>query len=107
MNINIENRRKIYKARRFGDENNYRALYRFSRENVEWLADHFLPDYDERRGGALNKIMQMQAFLRYIGDPGFQVSFSSINRIIAYILKRPVEFSNEKRRHSEYYNYFK
>ncbi len=71
---NGENRRKIYKERRFGDENNYRALYRFSRENVEWLAEYFLPDYYERRGGALNKIMQMQAFLRYVGDPGFQVS---------------------------------
>lgn len=69
-----ENRaQKIYKRRKIGDDNNFRQLYRFSRENVNYLADYFLPQYMETRGGALSNVEKMRTFLRYVGDPGFQV----------------------------------
>lgn len=65
--------RKIYKIRRAGDHNNFRQLYRFSRENVSYLAACFLPEYFETRGRALSNDEKMKTFLRYAGDPGFQV----------------------------------
>lgn len=64
---------KVYKARRTFSDQNYRSLYRFSRVNVEFLANSFLEPYEETRGGALTNIEKMQTFLRYVGDPGFQV----------------------------------
>lgn len=73
MNV-IERHRKTYKIRREGDFDNFKAMYRFSEQNVEWLAEHFLgPDTGERRGGALTNSQKMRTFLRYVGDPGFQV----------------------------------
>lgn len=71
-----ENRaRKIYMPRRVQDDYCYKAMYRFRRENVEYLAQRFLPVVDDFRGGALSHVQQMETFLRYIGDPGFQVIF--------------------------------
>ncbi|XP_046685727.1 putative nuclease HARBI1 [Homalodisca vitripennis] len=64
--------RKIYKVRRESREDDYRSLYRFSRESVLWLTDHFLGEDEERRGGALTNVNRMKVFLRYLGDPGFQ-----------------------------------
>lgn len=81
MFINLNARKtKRYKERRPGDDENYRQLYRFSRENVEWMASHFLPENHETRGDALTNVQKMQSFLRYIGDPGFQVSRSAPSR---------------------------
>lgn len=68
----VERRRKIYKVRRQSDFRNYKELYRFERQNVQWLAQHFLGVTHERRGGALNSEQKIEIFLRYIGDPGFQ-----------------------------------
>lgn len=76
MNVerNSHRKKKNYKERRYGEEDNFKALFRFSRENVNWLSEHFLGvDLGERRGGALTNVQKMQTFLRYIGDPGFQV----------------------------------
>lgn len=75
MFINISTRkRKIYSFRRFGDTgDNFKSLYRFEYENVQWISNHFLPDDTETRGGAIPKVEKMKTFLRYIGDPGFQV----------------------------------
>lgn len=64
---------KIYKLRRTADENNYRKLYRFTPENVQYLVEKFMPEYYETRGGALSNTEKMRTFLRYVGDPGFQV----------------------------------
>lgn len=64
---------KVYKNRRAGDDQNYRQLYRFTRENVELLSNYFFPANEETRGGALSNTHKMQTFLRYMGDPGFQV----------------------------------
>ncbi|XP_055523197.1 uncharacterized protein LOC129717348 [Wyeomyia smithii] len=64
---------KSYLTRRESNENNFKSLYRFTREHVDFLAKTFLDDYNEIRGGALNNVQKMKCFLRYIGDPGFQV----------------------------------
>jgi hypothetical protein len=72
MNLNIPLARKIYKIRRETDMRNCKALYRFNSENVDWLADHFLPKRHETRCGALSNKNRMRIFLRYLGDPGFQ-----------------------------------
>lgn len=65
--------RKIYNVRRESRNVDYRSLYRFEKENVEWIAEHFLGDGEETRGGSLSNLNRMKVFLRYIGDPGFQV----------------------------------
>ncbi|XP_018565377.1 putative nuclease HARBI1 [Anoplophora glabripennis] len=68
----IARARKYYKVRRDSRDTDYRILYRFNRNNVEWLAQHFLGDEFENRGGALTTTEKMRIFLRYVGDPGFQ-----------------------------------
>jgi nuclease HARBI1 len=50
----------------------YHLLFRFSRDHVKWLADHFLIDSIETRGGALKPMQKMEATLRYFANPGFQ-----------------------------------
>lgn len=63
--------RKVYKERRPNpDIKDFVALYRFRPENVHWLADHFLGDYQETRGGALGSFEKMKIFLRFVADPG-------------------------------------
>ncbi|XP_058840786.1 putative nuclease HARBI1 [Topomyia yanbarensis] len=66
-------RRKIYRTRRSNELDSFKHLYRFTENNVEWLAAHFLGSSHETRGGALSNFQKMQIFLRYVGDPGFQV----------------------------------
>lgn len=77
LNGDDENHRerpaKNYKARRTVGDDNYRKLFRFSREGVAFLVDNFLPPQYETRGGALNNVQKMETFLRYMSDPGFQV----------------------------------
>nr|CAI5845455.1 unnamed protein product [Callosobruchus analis] len=54
-------------------DEDYHSLYRFPRSNVEWLAEHFLEDTAETRGGALNSREKTQIFFRLLSDPGFQI----------------------------------
>lgn len=72
-NLNANRQGKIYKTRRTLVESNFKDLYRFNSENVDFLVHEFLPDYSETRGGAVSNVEKMKSFLRYIGDPGFQV----------------------------------
>lgn len=65
--------KKMYLNRREGCETNFKSLYRFTPEHVDFLAETFLDDYSETRGGALSNVQKMKCFLRYVGDPGFQV----------------------------------
>jgi len=65
-------RRRRYKLRRECDPEEFRTLYRLNSENVDWLAEHFIRDVNETRGGALSARQQIMIFLRYIADPGFQ-----------------------------------
>jgi hypothetical protein len=72
--LNLIHKKKIYKTRRTcTDTADYRSLYRFDRENVKWLANHFIGQTSETRGGKLTPVHQMQVFLRYMADPGFQI----------------------------------
>jgi hypothetical protein len=64
---------KIYKPRAEIRVEDYRSLFRFNEDNVQWIADHFLGKNTETRGGALTPEIKMQIFLRYVADPGFQV----------------------------------
>lgn len=67
---------KVYRARRSSAKSNFRTLYRFNRENFDFVVRSFLSDdvYDTR-GGGLTPAQKMKVFLRYIGDPGFQVEY--------------------------------
>ena len=47
---------KIYADRRDEHVHDYKHLFRFSRENVQWLAGHFLGPDEETRGGALSPV---------------------------------------------------
>lgn len=79
--------KKIYKVRRDAVEKNFRQLYRFTPENVQALLNYFMPQSEETRGGALTSEQSMKAFLRYIGDPGFQVIGLCKNREYSEIYK--------------------
>ncbi|XP_037956632.1 putative nuclease HARBI1 [Teleopsis dalmanni] len=49
-----------------------KTLYRFSKENIQWLVDYFLPSTSETRGGGLDGFTKMCTYLRFLADPGFQ-----------------------------------
>lgn len=69
----IRRPKKLYRARRNSDDSNFRSLYRFDRENFNFLVRIFFPDdVHDRRGGGLSNAQKMKIFLRYVGDPGFQ-----------------------------------
>ena len=63
---------KFYNVRNKCQNEDFRKLYRFNRKNVEWLANYFLKDTGEKRGGALPPVDKMKIFLRVVSDPGFQ-----------------------------------
>lgn len=71
---NLIPRGKQYKERREHlDSKNFKSLYCFSKVNVDWLNQYlFGPEKVETRGGAIKNIVKLKAFLRLIGDPGFQ-----------------------------------
>ena len=73
MMVVPERKRKLYRRRRDSDVTDYKDLYRFKKQNVEWLVQNFLTESTETRGGALSNDDKMRIFLRCIGDPGFQV----------------------------------
>lgn len=90
---------KVYTPRKSCRPAFYRRFYRFDEQNVEWLADHFLEDSGETRGGALTVKTQMETFLRYISDPGFQlgvaedvgISQPTVSRTFHAVLDKIVE----------------
>ncbi|KAK7871143.1 hypothetical protein R5R35_013361 [Gryllus longicercus] len=94
---------KVYRERRMTEERSYKTLYRFHAENVQWLANYFLGEYNETRGGAVNNETKMRIFLRYLADPGFQIRVaedigvdqSTISKTFSYVLNRIVEKRNE------------
>ena len=69
---------------------------RFSAENVTWLADYFLNDCTETRGGALSPKMKMKIFLRCLANPGFQsgiaeelgVHQSTVSKVVTFVTTR-------------------
>lgn len=69
---------KIYRPRRGSYNKNFKDLYRFNQQNIDFLVNTFMDINHETRGGALNNRQKIKTFLRYIGDPGFQVIFIEI-----------------------------
>ena len=48
----VRERPKLYRSRINREEiapETYRKLFRFDKENVEWLAHRFIPEHDEKR----------------------------------------------------------
>lgn len=93
MFMPVEEQVKVYKARINRDEINattYRTLFRFNKENVEWLAQSFLPENYETRGGRLSPVAQMETTLAYLADPGYQTSVAQIMGITQPTVSRYV-----------------
>ena len=67
---------KIYNARRSGYFHDYKRLFCFTEENVMWIVENVLLVNDELETGegALSTKQRLEAFLRYVADPGFQVA---------------------------------
>jgi hypothetical protein len=91
MNVRSQ---KYYPERITSRSEDYHNLYRFREENVNWLAEHFLGQNNETRGGALSTKKQMQIFLRFLSDPGFQIGIgkeedvhrSTVSKILSFVL---------------------
>ncbi|KAJ3658940.1 hypothetical protein Zmor_010652 [Zophobas morio] len=87
---------KHYKERRETNIGDYKTLYRFSAENVTWLADYFLNDCTETRGGALSPKMKIKIFLRCLVNTGFQsgiaeelgVHQSTVSKVVTFVTTR-------------------
>lgn len=101
-NENIR-KKKYYKPRNWGTDQDFYSLYRFSRENVEYLAEYFLDGDEETRGGALSNADRMRVCLRYMADPGFQIGVaedvgihqSTVCKIVWQVCRKIVEKSGE------------
>lgn len=95
-------RQKCYKLRRCAASEHYKSLYRFTEENVQWIASHFLEETQERRGGALSSEMKMKIFLRYMADPGFQsgiaeemgIHQTTVSKTVISVSKKIMEKAN-------------
>ena len=69
----VREKPKLYRSRINREEiapETYRKLFRFDKENVEWLSHRFIPEHDEKRGGCLTTVESMEATLHYLADPG-------------------------------------
>nr|XP_029712223.1 putative nuclease HARBI1 [Aedes albopictus] len=101
INVNIR-KEKTFLDRR-GDGDNFKSLYRYTRENVQWITDYFLHDQEDTRGGALSNVQKMKTFLRYVGDPGFQVGVgedigihqTTACKTIWYVCQKIIEKSDD------------
>ncbi|CAH1984343.1 unnamed protein product [Acanthoscelides obtectus] len=77
---------KVFKDRRESREVDYRALYRFSKVN----------------GRCFEQYRKNEGFLRYVGDPGFQIGIgeaigvhqSTASRTVSNVITRIVQNSN-------------
>ncbi|KAK9880285.1 hypothetical protein WA026_010157 [Henosepilachna vigintioctopunctata] len=63
--------RKISSVRSGINERNCKELLRFNSESVDHLAAQFAEESDTR-GGGISRRQQMEIFLRFVGDAGFQ-----------------------------------
>jgi len=88
-------RTKEYGDRREINRHKYKKLIRFEEKNVEWIAEHFLGNNYESRGGALSNKKKTEIFLRYLADPGFQVGVahdlgvdqSTVSKTLSWVKK--------------------
>lgn len=87
---------KRYKTRVSPFTDDFKALYRFHEDNLQWIANHFLGENSETRGGALSSEHRMKIFLRYVADPGFQsgigeevgVHQTTVSRTVAMVMEK-------------------
>ncbi|KAK9737197.1 hypothetical protein QE152_g10902 [Popillia japonica] len=100
----IRNGAKRYKRRKVTDNRDYKVLYRFTKENVEWITHYFYGDDNlDTTGGAVSNEIKMKCFLRYVGDPGFQsrigedlgIHQSTVSKIIIEVSNKIYERTNE------------
>ena len=54
---------KHYEPRSSPLVSDFKSLYRFEEENMEWLAARFLGNSDETRGGALSPSLRMKKYV--------------------------------------------
>ena len=103
MFLNLRNQ-KTYKERRYiNDESLYKKLHRFRKDHVEWIASHILGENTETRGCALTSIQKLEVTLRYLSDPGFQISVgnevgihqTSVSRTVKFVLDKLIDVSSE------------
>ncbi|KAK9753041.1 hypothetical protein QE152_g3766 [Popillia japonica] len=92
------------KRRKVTDNRDYKVLYRFTKENVEWITHYFYGDDNlDTRGGAVSNEIKMKRFLRYVGDPDFQsgigedlgIHQSTVSKIITEVSNKIYERANE------------
>ncbi len=101
--MQVGRQRKVYAERRICRAEKFKALYRFKEDNVERMAEYFLVDTGEKRGGALSIKQQMQIFLRYLADPGFQIGVgedlgvqqTTVCKTFSKVLRKVIEKANE------------
>lgn len=87
---------KYYKPRSSPQVSDFKSLFRFEEENLEWLANNFLGANTESRGGALSSLQKMKICLRYLADPGFQkgigeelgVEQSTVSRTVSNVVQK-------------------
>ncbi|KAK9870618.1 hypothetical protein WA026_008178 [Henosepilachna vigintioctopunctata] len=93
---------KIYSVRSGINERNYcKELLRFNSKSVDFLVAQLLEECDTR-GGGISRRQQMEIFLRFVGDAGFQsgvaqdvgVHRTTANKTIRYVMSRVVEQSH-------------
>ena len=93
---------KHYKQRLSTLVRDYKELYRFEEENVQWLANTFLGINAKTRGGALSSVLKMKICLLYLSDPGYQkgigqelgVSQPTVSRTVTAVIDSIVAQSN-------------
>jgi nuclease HARBI1 len=102
MNV-VERQKKHYKIRATQAETDYRKLYRFTHENVIWIAKEILGESYETRGGALSHVQKVEITLRYLANPGFQIGIAkevgvhatTVCKIIPIILEKLCEYGKD------------
>lgn len=90
---------KHYKPRLSPQVSDFKSLFRFEEQNVEWLENNFLDFNNESRGGALSSALKMKICLRYLADPGFQMGIgeelgveqSTVSRTVKYVVQKVVD----------------
>ena len=85
----VREKPKLYRSRINREEiapETYRKLFRFDKENVEWLAHRFIPEHDEKRGGCLTTVESMEATLHYLVDPGYQTTVFFFHFVLKYVI---------------------
>ena len=74
----------------------YKRVFRFTEDNVDILANIFLGNRDESRGHSLTRKQKLECFLRYVGDPGFQINVGEKMSVNQGTISRVIQEVAEK-----------